>query len=140
MFEFHGWLSLRTDDRDDPDLAVLEERLDSAESALGREIEMVDDGISVFEVRRAGNGLRYLAVHGLCNHRYAPVFNLFRWVAENLRDSYGLLYVRDDEDDRGDKTDYTNVFRVWRVAQGSIEEHTDSFLSPCVPTIEKSLS
>ena len=39
MFEFHGWLSLRSDDRDDPDPAVLEARLDAAEAALLGEVE-----------------------------------------------------------------------------------------------------
>ena len=34
MFEFHRWLSLHSDDRDDPDLAVLKERLDSAERTV----------------------------------------------------------------------------------------------------------
>jgi hypothetical protein len=142
MFEFHGWLSLCVDDRDDPDTAVLEARLDAAETDLRREIEAVDDGLSVFEVRRAGNGLRFLAVHGLRNHRYAPLFELFRWAARNLPDSYGLLYVRDDEDDRApgaedNGADTTNAFRVWRVAQGRFDEHPDPLLSPCVPTIEK---
>lgn len=137
MFEFHGWLSLHPDDQDDADLVVLEDRLNSAESALRREIEKVDDGLSVFEVRRAGNGLRYLAAHGLRNHRYVPVVDLFRWVADNLPDSYGLLYLRDDEDDRGGEADNTNAFRVWRVARGRFDEHADPFLSPCVPTIEK---
>lgn len=140
MFEFHGWLSIHVDDQDDPDLAILDERLDSAKSALRREIALVDDDFSVFEVRQAGNALCYVAVHGRRNHRYTPVFNLFQWVAKNLPDSYGLLYVWDDEDDRGGKADYTNAFRVWRVAQGSFDEHADMFLSPCVPTIEKPLS
>jgi hypothetical protein len=137
MFEFHGWLSIHSDDRDDPDPVVLEERLNSAESALLREIEKADDDFSVFEIRRAGNGLRYLSVHGLSNHRYEPVINLFRWAAENLTESCGLLYVWDDEDRRGVDADHTNVFRVWRVAQGKIDEYADPLLSPCVPTIEK---
>jgi len=140
MFEFHGWLSLHSDDREDLDPATLEERLDSAESALAREIEKADDDFSVFEIRRAGNGLRYISVHGLSNHRYEPVISLFRWAAENLTESYGLLYVWDDEDCRGDDANHTNAFRVWRVAQGKFDEYADPFLSPCVPTIEKPCS
>ena len=137
MFEFHGWLSLEVDDRDDPDPTILDERLDLAERGLLGQIEKAGDGASVFELRRAGNGLRYLAVHGLRNHRYLPVIDLFRWAAENLPEAYGLLYVRDDEDERDEDMDITNAFRVWRVAQGKCSEHEDSFLSPCVPTIEK---
>ena len=137
MFEFHGWLSLHSDDWDDPDPAVLEERLDAAEAALRGEIEKADDGFSVFEIRRAGNGLRTLCVQGLRNHRYEPVVDLFRWAAGNLAESYGLLYVWDDEDRRGGDADHSNAFRVWRVAQGEFDEQADPFLSPCVPTIEK---
>ena len=137
MFEFHGWLSIHSADRDDPDPAVLEKRLDLAESALRREVDKANDDFSIFEVRRAGNGLRYLSVHGLSNHRYEPVIDLFRWAAENLSESYGLLYVWDDEDCRGDSRDYSNMFRIWRVVQGTIDEYADPFLSPCVPTIEK---
>ena len=137
MFEFHGWLSLHSDDRDDPTPAVLEERLDAAESALLDEIEKADDDFSVFEIRRAGNGLRYLSVHGLSNHRHEPVIDLFRWAAGNLTESYGLLYVWDDEDRRGGGAVHSNAFRVWRVAQGKCGEYADPFLSPCIPTIEK---
>jgi hypothetical protein len=115
MFEFHGWLTIQVDDRDDPETTVLEARLDAAESVLLTEIEKVRDGLSVFELRHAGNGLSYLAVHGLRNHRYVPVIDLFRWVAEKLPESYGLLYLRDDEDRRDNGADHSNAFRVWRV-------------------------
>lgn len=70
MFQFHGWLSIEVDDQDDPDLAILDERMDLAVSALRRKIALVEDDFSVFEVRQAGNGLCYVAVHGLRNHRY----------------------------------------------------------------------
>jgi hypothetical protein len=137
MFEFHGWLTLCPDDRDDADPAVLEARRDAAEAALRREIEKAADGLSVFELSRAGNGLRYLAVHGLRNHRTEPVIELFAWAAANLPFSYGLLYLRDDEDHRGAEGDFTNAFRIWRVARGCFDEHPDALLSPCVPTIEE---
>lgn len=137
MFEFHGWLSLHANDEDDPDLAALEARLDAAEAVLRREIRKVEDGMSIFEIRHAGNGLRTLAAHGLRNRRYEPVFELFRRAAETLPDCYGLLYVRDDEDDRGADGDFTNAYRAWRVARGRVEELDDPFLSPCVPVIER---
>jgi hypothetical protein len=136
MFEFHGWVSIAVDDGDDGGMAVLAERLDDAISAVAARIAQAEDGLSVFEVRRAGNGLAYVAAHGLRNRRYAPVFALFEWIAANLPESYGLLHVRDDEDDRGGGADYSNAFRVWRVARGEFAEHADTLLSPCVPTIE----
>jgi hypothetical protein len=76
-----------------------------------------------------------LFAHGLRNHRYEPVIDLFRWVAEELPHSYGLLYVRDDED-HGREANYDNEFRVWRLARGRFEELADPFLSPCNPIAE----
>lgn len=137
MFEFHGWISLKPNDEDDPDLEALEQRLDVAEAALRREIRKAEDGMSEFELLRTGNGLRTLTAHGLRNHRYEPLFDLFRRAAAMLPDSYGLLYVRDGEDARRGEADYMNTFRAWRVAQGSFKEFADPFLSPCIPVIEK---
>lgn len=76
-----------------------------------------------------------LLAHGLRNHRYEPVIDLFRWVAVELPFSYGLLYVHDDEDThRG--ADHVNEFQVWRLARGEFEELADPFLSPYIPTVE----
>lgn len=56
-------------------------------------------------------------------------------MASDLPDSYGLLYVHDDEDNKRG-SDYSNEFRVWRLARGACEETTDPFLSPYFPTVE----
>jgi hypothetical protein len=53
-------------------------------------------------------------------------------VARELPDSYGLLYVRDD-----DHTEFDNEFRVWRMARGDFSERADPFLSPVIPTVER---
>jgi hypothetical protein len=72
-----------------------------------------------------------LYAHGLRNHRYEPVIELFGWVAGELPDSYGLLYIQDDEAEG-----HHDDFRVWRLARGSFEELPDPFLSPYIPTVE----
>jgi hypothetical protein len=72
-----------------------------------------------------------LYAHGLRNHWYSPVIDLFQWVATELPDSYGLLYVHNDE-----ATGQENEFRVWRLARGKLEERPDPFLSPYIPTVE----
>ena len=56
---------------------------------------------------------------------------MFRWVAQELPESYGLLYVHDDEADG-----QANEFRTWRLARGELREMDDPFLSPCIPTPE----
>ncbi len=78
-----------------------------------------------------------LFTHGLRNHRFDPVIDIFRWIAENLPDSYGLLYVHDDEDHRVSEPESDNCFRAWRLARGRLSEKDDPFLSPYIPTVEK---
>ena len=136
MFEFHGWATIVVDDTDDADLSVLGAREAVAVEQLRAAIRDADDSFSHFDLRQCGNGLIVLNAHGLRNHRYEPVIVLFRWVAENLPFAYGLLHVHDDEDQRDRGSDHSNCFRVWRIARGSFDEMTDTFLSPCIPTIE----
>jgi Immunity protein 7 len=135
MFEFHGWATLRVDTSDDPDVPVQTAREDAAMERVRALIRAADDDFSFFDLRRTGNGLIVLNAHGLRNHRYERAIDLFRGMASMLPDSYGLLYVHDDEDSsRGG--DFTNAFRVWRMARGELIEVADSFLSPYVPTVE----
>ncbi len=135
MFEFHGWVNIRVEDQDDPDLSIMERREEKAIERLQNVINDADDDHSLFDLKRTSNGMIVLCVHGLRNHRYKPVIDLFEWIANELSCSYGLLYVHDDEDhSRG--VDYENEFRVWRLARGEFEEMADPFLSPYIPTVE----
>ena len=129
MFEFHGWATLWVDTSDDPDLPVQRAREDAAIERVRAAVQVAEDVFSHFDVRRTGNGLIVLIAHGLRNHRYEPVITLFREVAAMLPDSYGLLYVHDDEGlSRGGN--YTDTFRVWRVARGELAEVADSHQLP----------
>ncbi|NHZ97909.1 Imm7 family immunity protein [Massilia sp. CCM 8734] len=131
MFEFHGWATIRV-----PDPGLNQDRRQALEAvALERVREAIraaDDQFSLFEVKMTGNELIVLYAHGLRNHRYRNVLELFQWVASELPDSYGLLYVHDDETDAGKE----NAFQVWRLARGTLSEMSDPFLSPCIPTLE----
>ena len=130
VFEFHGWATIRAYSLlIDP---TTWRELEAAAIARLREaIARADDQFSLFDVRQTGNGLIVLYAHGLRNHPFQPVIDLFRWVAAELPDSYGLLYVHDDESDEHD-----NEFRVWRLARATFEERADPFLSPYYPTVE----
>ena len=136
MFEFHGWVVIEVDDLDDAGSAIVEARKDQAEAALHSALADATDHFCVFEIQHTCNALRYLNVHGLRNHRYQSVIDLFEWIADHLPACYGLLYVRDDEDMTRTGEDFSNCFRVWRLARGQLTEHPDSFLSPCIPMIE----
>jgi hypothetical protein len=130
VFEFHGWATIRVPDPDiDP---VRRRELEAVAVARLREaIARADDAFSLFEVRQTSNELIVLYAHGLRNHRYQPAIELFRWVAAELPDSYGLLYVHDDEVEG-----QAHEFRVWRLARGQFEELSDPLLSPRAPTVE----
>jgi hypothetical protein len=136
MFEFHGWAVITVDDPVDADLASLEAQIDQAEAVLRHALADAADGFCVFDIQHTCNALRYLNVHGLRNHRYQPVIDLFQWIANQLPACYGLLYIRDDEDIIRAGQDFSNCFRVWRLARGQLTEQSDPFLSPCIPTIE----
>jgi hypothetical protein len=130
VFEFHGWATIRVPDPDiDPPRRWALEAV--AVEQLREAIARANDQFSLFDVRQTGNELIVLYAHGLRNHRYRPVIELFRWVAAELPDSYGLLYVHDDEVEG-----QANEFRVWRLARGRFEELADPFLSPYIPTVE----
>ncbi len=130
MFEFHGWATIRVPDTGfNPDRRHELEKI--AVERLRQAIREADDKFSLFDVRTTGNELIVLYAHGLCNHRYTKVVELFSWVAAELPESYGLLYVHDDE-----ANGQENEFRAWRLARGELREMTDPFLSPCIPTLE----
>ncbi|MCO5968955.1 Imm7 family immunity protein [Actinoallomurus soli] len=60
------------------------------------------------------------------------VIDTFRRVGEVAPGSYGVLYLRDDEDPTGK----ANESQVLVMRHGLVSQQSDSFLSPCVPMIE----
>ena len=126
MFEFHGW-------------AVVQYHTYANDSTLQNRCwqQLIDHIATIpkdlIQLQRY-NGCDSLVVVGQHNHRSEYVIDLFHWVAANTPGSYGLLYVRDDEDPR--ESDYRNCFRVWRLCRGQLTECDDPFLSPAIPTIE----
>ena len=135
MFEFHGWATIRCSADEAECQTIGRGPKFDAVKRVRSALNEAHDEFSAFDVRPAGNGLVVLSVHGLRNHRYEPVIDLFRRGATEQPDSYGLLYVYDDED-CGRGSDHTNEFRVWRMARGDLVEMADTLLSPYFPTVE----
>ena len=132
MFEFHGWAVVRVPDTDDADFKPIGRGAEvEAIKRVRAAINDAHDEFSLFDVRQTGNGQIVLLAHGLRNHKFEPAVDLFRWVAAELPESYGLLYVHD-----GEAAGQNNEFRVWRLARGRFEELADPFLSPYIPTVE----
>ena len=126
MFEYHGWIALRSTAEaveDEPPLRLAE-------------IQDLLDGLAghgLTDLRQI-NGEYYVHLGGFPNHRGvqgAEVIDLFTRVGHLAPGSYGLLYVHDDEDP-GDELN----FRVHRLVRGTVTEHADQLLSPVIPTLE----
>ena len=130
MFEFHGWAVIRW-----PGNATA---TDAEMSAIRQALESARSDFSMAEIVAPGNELTIVCVHGIRNHRTPSIQQLFAVIATEAPESYGLLYLRDDEDVRG--LDFENCFRVWRLARGECVEMADPFLSPCIPAIEQPYS
>jgi hypothetical protein len=132
MFEFHGWATIRVAEQERADFKPIGRGADvDAIKRVRAAINDAHDEFSLFEVRQTSNNMIVLMAHGLRNHQFEPVVGLFRWLATELPDSYGLLYIHNDESEA-----HGNEFRVWRLARGRFEELDDPFLSPYIPTVE----
>ncbi|MBO4165024.1 MULTISPECIES: Imm7 family immunity protein [Micromonospora] len=126
MFEYHGWITLRSTAEavdDDPPL-----RLDEIQDLL--------DGLTGHGLvdLRPVNGAYHVHLGGFPNHRGtfgADILDLFTRIGQLAPGSYGLLYVHDDED-----PGHELAFRVFRLARATVTEHADRLLSPVIPTLE----
>jgi hypothetical protein len=127
MFEFHGWASVQyhtfgTD-------STLQ---DQCWQQLCAYVGTIPN--KLIQLQRY-NGCDSLHIVGQHNHRSGYVIEVFQWIANHAPGSYGILYIRDDEDSSLG-SDYSNCFRVWRLRRGKLEEMADPFLSPVIPTVE----
>lgn len=126
MFEYHGWITLRS----------TAEALDDEPSLRLSGIQaLVDEftGYALMDLRPM-NGACYIHLGGNPNHRGQHgegVVDLFAQVGRLAPGSYGLLYVHDDE-----HPEHALSFRVYRLTRGTVTEHADHLLSPVIPTVE----
>lgn len=129
MFTYYGWIALAYHTHDTN--STLQN------NAINKFKKYVED--SHFEqdtyIISRKNGIDSFIILRMHSHRREDIIDLYQWVAENLPGSYGLLYIHDDEDCYGE-ADNTNRFVVWKLARGILTKEEDSFLSPCIPTIE----
>ena len=126
MFEYHGWITLRS----------TAEAVDDEPPLRLKEIQDLVNGLAghgLTDLRQI-NGEHYIHLGGFTNHRGpqgAQVIGLFAKVGHLAPGSYGLLYVHDDED-----PGYELEFRVFRLVRGTVTEHADQHLSPVIPALE----
>ncbi|GAA4621045.1 immunity 7 family protein [Actinoallomurus vinaceus] len=128
MFEYHGWVNIRESTGDD-DGELLHAMVDRIRELLAG----VEDDAAMLDLRWM-NGEPYLHFAGMRNHRNPRVIDLLQRVGRVAPGSFGLLYIWDDEDPGRE-----NEFRVFRLVRGVVTEHSDTLLSPCMPTVEDEL-
>ncbi|WP_326586236.1 Imm7 family immunity protein [Streptomyces sp. NBC_01294] len=126
MFEYHGWITIRETAANEDDDVRLRQIIDELRLRIA---EMADPYLLDL---RWMNGEPFIHLGGNANHRSATdVIDLFEHVAEVAPGSYGLLHMHDDED-----PGHENEARVLRLARGTITQHTEALLSPCIPKLE----
>jgi hypothetical protein len=129
MFEYHAWITIHSSPGEEEDDAAK-----GAFDAAVREVSPLQGGTTEVNLRWV-NGTAQLHMSGFLNHRSGEgqeAIDTFERVAKAAPGSYGILYIRDDEDLTGRE----NEFQVLVMRRGTTFAAADSFLSPCVPVIE----
>lgn len=126
MVELHGWLSV-WETYDDEDTHSQDE-LD----AIAQKVKDIvsENGIEL----RYINGVPFVNTLMCSNHRTAEVDNIinaYTKISQTATGSYGVIYLRDDEDE-----EHYNEFQVYVFKNGTCTYKKDKELSPCIPLIE----
>lgn len=128
MYEIHGWLVVQDSAYESDEL-----QLERIISNVRQRIESFRENNPMVELV-ALNGQYRLLFSALLNHEgpaTRSILDLFEWVGEIASGSYGLLFVRNDEDPLNN-----NNFIVHVLRRGAMAALADPFLSPCNPAIE----
>lgn len=129
MVELHGWVTIRETYKVTFDE---EEHLDLLVKRIQDEIMKLSWFKPEIKVQNGEWFMEFSLYANRIAQRALEVFELLKYIAKIAEGSYGLIYLYDD----GDLNGKENQFQVFSLARGIIREHTDSFLSPIIPTIE----
>ncbi|OPX41941.1 hypothetical protein CLHUN_42010 [Ruminiclostridium hungatei] len=130
MVELHGWALIRENFTTDNEDVNLEQIINH----LVQEIEKLDIDKTLLQIVYS-NGEASLTATKFTNHFSDDIKNivgLFERIATLAPGSYGLLYLRNDEDTDG----FNNAFQVFVLSRGILKLQQDPFLSPYCPTVE----
>lgn len=126
MLEFHGWITIHESIEE-----VDQGHLDEIVEELKQHIFNLNWNSHMLNIY-ATNGEYHLSTGGLFNRKTTElleVVNIYHLIAKKAPGSYGLLYIRDDEDTEG----IDNEFQVYVLSRGQVSIEKDNFLSPFVP-------
>ena len=131
MIELHGWLSI-SETYEDEDLF--------SPAEFERISQKVKDIVlkSNCDVElQYMNGFPFITTLLCSNHRTEQidkVIAVYKDIAETATGSYGVIYIRDDED-----IIHYNEFQIYIFKRGKCIHKVDTDFSPCIPSIEKDL-
>ncbi|MBH0777000.1 Imm7 family immunity protein [Nocardia bovistercoris] len=129
MFEYHGWVTVQHSASDESDA-----QLEGAYRAAEDIVRSLMSGRGLADIRIV-NGVAQVHLAGFLNRRGCEgeeVIDSFCGIGTVAPGSYGMMYIRDDEDRSG----LGNEFQVLVMRQGVTAVVRDTHLSPCIPMIE----
>ncbi|MET9491317.1 Imm7 family immunity protein [Nocardia sp. NPDC006630] len=129
MFEYHGWVTVQSSAGDEND-----SESEAALTAAAAVLQGLQSAPGLADIRTV-NGVNQIHIAGCSNHKGSQgdqVIEVFAEIGRVAPGSYGILYVRDDEDSSGRE----NEFQVTVMRRGAVSSWRDELLSPCIPVIE----
>ncbi len=132
MIELHGWLTIYETYEDEDTFS--QDTLDG----IRRKVEaIVSESGNDIEINYK-NGIPFINTLLCSNHRTKEVddiIEIYKNIAQIATGSYGIIYLRDDEDSK-----HSNEFQIYLFKHGNFVYRLDNDFSPCIPTIEEEMS
>ena len=128
MLELHGWLTISETYKDE------DKYTDEALEDIMRQVNRIIENSGTQLTLQYMNGTSFLTALLYANHRTKEtdtIIETYKSVAKAATGSYGIIYLRDDEDTR-----HYNEFQIFIFKKGECIYKTDDVFSPCIPTIE----
>ncbi|WP_273322136.1 Imm7 family immunity protein [Vallitalea guaymasensis] len=129
MYEFHGWAVIRETPK-----VIDEENINDIAKMIEEYIHNLNWESGILKIF-AVNGEYQFIVSGVSNHKTQEseeLLGVYKYIAKIAPGSYGLLYVKDDEDTKG----LDNEFIVYTLVRGNLSIQKDTFISPFIPIVE----
>lgn len=128
MIELHGWLKI-SETFEDKDLLSPNE----TETVMQRVKDVIQANTCDIKLQYL-NGTAFINTLFCSNHRIPTVDEIiktYKSISEIATGSYGIIYLKDDEDD-----EHFNEFQVYIFKKGQCTYQIDTYFSPCIPAIE----
>ena len=132
MIELHGWMHIYATYK-------CEDLLPQAEidSIMRKVKDIASDSDNGIELRYV-NGSAFVNTLHCSNHRTKEVdviIQAYKSISEIATGSYGILFIRDDEDGK-----YFNELQVYVFKRGQCIQKKDTDFSPCIPELEDEIA